>query len=109
RAPVCIIAITSNAMQGDREKCLAAGMDDYISKPMRIQDLQAALERWKPGNPNHRQSDLARNYDTAPPQARFRQVQNVSSPPKQPNDVPVDLKQLMEASGGPEQLRELID
>jgi PAS domain S-box-containing protein len=47
RPPVCIIAITSNAMQGDREKCLAAGMDDYISKPMRIQDLQAALERWK--------------------------------------------------------------
>jgi len=41
-----IIAMTGNAMLGDREKCLEAGMDDYISKPIRIVDLRAALERW---------------------------------------------------------------
>jgi HPt (histidine-containing phosphotransfer) domain-containing protein len=37
--------MTANAMQSDREQCLAAGMDDYISKPVRVEDLVAALER----------------------------------------------------------------
>lgn len=40
-----IIAMTANAMQGDREKCLAVGMNDYISKPMRIADLERVLLR----------------------------------------------------------------
>lgn len=45
RRPLQIIAMTANTMEGDRERCVAAGMDDYISKPVRLPDLEAALQR----------------------------------------------------------------
>jgi len=41
-----IIAMTGNAMPGDKQRCLEAGMDDYITKPLRVEDLRTALERW---------------------------------------------------------------
>jgi CheY-like chemotaxis protein/HPt (histidine-containing phosphotransfer) domain-containing protein len=45
-AHVLIVAMTANTMEGEREKCLACGMDEYISKPINLSELQHLLKRW---------------------------------------------------------------
>ena len=47
---VPIVAMTANAMQGDRDRCIEAGMDEYLSKPIKAAELQAMLERFNPRN-----------------------------------------------------------
>jgi PAS domain S-box-containing protein len=54
---VPIVALTANAMAGARERCLDAGMNDHLSKPANVDEIQQALERWIPGyQPPHRET-----------------------------------------------------
>jgi two-component system, sensor histidine kinase and response regulator len=104
KSPVHIIAITANAMQGDAEKCFAVGMNDYLSKPVGLPDLQAALERWPVQIDRLSTSGNDRIGDA---EVLGRGISNARI---EREEAPVDIECLTEAAGNdPEQLRELIE
>ena len=102
RAPAFIVAMTANAMVGDREKCLGAGMDDYIAKPFKPETLQKMLE------------NSPRDRKAAAPVSVPVPLAPASAPSASPATVPtapkIDMGRLLEfADGSADGLAEIID
>jgi len=102
-----IIAMTANVMEGDREACLAAGMDDYINKPIRIAEVIATLQRSPASAPGDDDTPPAENQaDDAPAPA--------DTPPDQPDPQVLDITALKEVQAslgekGATKIQVLID
>jgi CheY-like chemotaxis protein/HPt (histidine-containing phosphotransfer) domain-containing protein len=88
-----IIAITANALQGEAERCLSCGMDDYISKPLEMSRLREVLARWVPGRAAT--AGKAEPDDTATPESAV-------SGPKPPSSGVIDLRALTDVFGDDE-------
>lgn len=111
-----IIAITANALQGDRERCLAAGMDDYISKPLRVEELLKILSNHHPHHhrPDTSTTPMTESAQDSNGQQDFSQHMIFGLPPESTQAAVIDLTMfkklgVMASEEAPDVVGELID
>jgi signal transduction histidine kinase/HPt (histidine-containing phosphotransfer) domain-containing protein len=108
---IIVVAMTANAMQGDRDKCITAGMDDYLSKPVRSGDVREMIKRWggeitapapQPAPP------AAIPHVPSPVESTINQPKK--QPMKQPLEPSVEMDRMTDLTdGNQDQLRELVE
>lgn len=103
-----IVALTAHALEEDRDRCIAAGMDDYLSKPFLLNQLLGVLERWCNNKKNSPDEDMTRNEQNIDLTDCSSKIQVLNAPPPIDRNALLALKNL-QVEGEPSIVKRIVD